>query len=131
MPKKTTFLQLIKYGIVGVSNTLISMIVIFLLLKIAGMKDGPANLIGYIAGLINSFIWNRKWTFRSRTSWRQTFVPFIIMFVICYALQYGLLMWLNEYSTSYDKYYNHLIGMAFFTIINFLANKFITFGKER
>ena len=107
------------------------MIVLFLLLKIAGMKAGPANLIDYIAGLINRFIWNRKWTFRSRTSWRQTFVPFILMFVICYALQYGLLMWLNEYSTSYDKYYNHLIGMAFFTIINFLANKFITFGKER
>ena len=131
MQKKTTFLQLIKYGIVGVSNTLISMIVIYLLLKVAGMKDGPANLIGYIAGLINSFIWNRKWTFRSQTSWLKTFIPFIIVFVVCYALQYGLLMWLNTHSTSYDNYYNHLIGMVFFTIINFFANKYITFGKGR
>ncbi len=131
MQKKTAFLQLIKYGIVGVSNTLISMIVIYLLLKVAGMKDGPANFIGYIAGLINSFIWNRKWTFRSQTSWFKTFVPFIIVFVVCYALQYGLLMWLNTHSTSYDNYYNHLFGMVFFTIINFFANKYVTFGKGR
>jgi putative flippase GtrA len=26
-----------------------------------------------------------------------------------------------------DHYYNHLIGMAFYTVINFLVNKFYTF----
>lgn len=129
MQKKTTFIQLIKYGIVGVSNTLISLAVIFLLLKVCGMKDGPANLIGYIAGLINSFIWNRKWTFGSRSSWLSTFIPFIMVFAVCYALQYILLTWLNKNFTAYDNYYNHLMGMVFFTVINFLANKYITFKK--
>ena len=53
-------------------------------------------------------------------------VRFTIAFIICYALQYGLVLILNSRLTI-DHYYNHLIGMAFYTVINFLVNKFYTF----
>ena len=49
-----------------------------------------------------------------------------VAFIICYALQYGLVLILNSRLTI-DHYYNHLIGMAFYTVINFLVNKFYTF----
>ncbi len=146
---KRTLIQLIKYGIVGVSNTIVTALVIFVLLKLAGMNDSPANLLGYVAGVINSFIWNSRWTFRAakgvevestaknnstmlfdRYPWLREFLLFIAAFLFCYILQYILLLWLNKTFTQWDSYINHLIGMAFFTLINFPLNKFVSFRSR-
>ena len=53
-------------------------------------------------------------------------VRFGVAFVVCYVLQYVLVMVLNHQLTI-DHYYNHLLGMAFYTVLNFLMNKFYTF----
>lgn len=62
---KTTAVQLIKYGLVGVSNSLITLIVIFVCNELLGMKLMLADVIGYITGVVNSFIWNKTWVFKS------------------------------------------------------------------
>ena len=117
-----TIKQAIKYGVVGLSNTLITMIVIWVMMKLFGCREGLSNLTGYVAGILNSFIWNKQWTFKgSSTGWTKGAVRFTIAFIICYALQYGLVLILNSRLTI-DHYYNHLIGMAFYTVINFLVN---------
>lgn len=56
---KATTIQLVKYGLVGVSNSLVTLVVIFLCDEVMGLKLMLADVIGYIAGLINSFIWNK------------------------------------------------------------------------
>ena len=122
-----TIKQAVKYGVVGLSKTLITMIVIWVMMKGLGCQEGLSNLTGYVAGLLNSFIWNKKWTFKgSSTGWFRGAFRFMVAFGVCYALQYGLVLVLNERLTI-DHYYNHLIGMLFYTAINFLANKFYTF----
>ena len=63
-----TLEQAIKYGLVGVSNTLITMVVIWLMLKTLGLPEGLSNFTGYVAGLLNSYIWNRQWTFKGSTT---------------------------------------------------------------
>lgn len=119
--------QAIKYGVVGLSNTLITMIVIFVMMKLLGCREGLSNLSGYVAGLLNSFVWNKQWTFKgSETGWKKGAVRFGAAFVVCYVLQYVLVMVLNHQLTI-DHYYNHLLGMAFYTVLNFLMNKFYTF----
>lgn len=118
--------QAIKYGIVGVSNTLITAVVIWVLMKLFGVPDVTSNAIGYAAGVLNSFIWNRQWTFKSQSGWVLSAVRFGIVFAICYLLQLVLLLWLNK-SLTIDPYYNQLIAMAFYTVINFIMNKFYTF----
>ena len=54
-----TIKQAIKYGVVGLSNTLITMIVIWVMMKLFGCREGLSNLTGYVAGILNSFIWNK------------------------------------------------------------------------
>ena len=61
-----TIKQAIKYGVVGLSNTLITMIVIWVMMKLFGCREGLSNLTGYVAGILNSFIWNKQWTFKGR-----------------------------------------------------------------
>lgn len=122
-----TLKQVVKYGVVGLSNTLITMVVIWVMMKLFGCREGLSNLTGYVAGLLNSFIWNKRWTFKgSSTGWRKGAVRFAVAFGICYVLQYVLILVLNSRLTI-DHYYNHLIGMVFYTAISFLMNKFYTF----
>lgn len=121
-----TFKQAIKYGIVGVSNTVITAVVIWIMMKGLGASDIFSNITGYVAGVLNSFIWNKQWTFQSSTGWAGSALRFGIVFGICYLLQLGLLMYLNA-TLTIDPYYNQLIAMAFYTVINFIMNKFYTF----
>lgn len=121
-----TVKQAIKYGVVGVSNTLITAIVIWIMMKLLGFSDVVSNMVGYIAGVLNSFVWNKQWTFQSSAGWVGSAVRFGIVFGICYLLQLGLLMYLNKH-LSIDPYYNQLLAMAFYTVINFIMNKFYTF----
>ncbi|MDL2278317.1 GtrA family protein [Parabacteroides sp. OttesenSCG-928-G07] len=122
-----TIKQAIKYGIVGVGNTLITAIVIWVMMKLLGCSDVLSNAVGYVAGLLNSFIWNKQWTFKTSGKWLSSAIKFAIAFAICYTLQLGVLIYLNKTLTTIDSYYNQLIAMAFYTVINFIMNKFYTF----
>ena len=119
--------QAIKYGVVGLSNTLITMIVIFVMMKLLGCREGLSNFTGYVAGLLISFFWNKQWTFKgSKAGWGKSALRFAIAFAICYVLQYVVVLLLNA-QLPIDHYYNHLLGMVFYTVLNFLMSKFYTF----
>lgn len=123
---KTTVKQAIKYGIVGVGNTLITALVIWVMMKICGFSPIISNATGYVAGVLNSFIWNKQWTFQSSAGWGSSAIRFGVVFGICYLLQLGLVMYLDAH-LPIDPYYNQLIGMAFYTVVNFIMNKLYTF----
>ena len=124
---KKAIKQAIKYGVVGVINTLITAVVIWVMMKLLGCSDVVSNVVGYIAGVLNSFIWNKKWTFKSTEKWMGSAIRFGIVFGICYLLQLGLLVFVLNPYLAIDPYYNQLIAMAFYTAINFVMNKFYTF----
>jgi len=56
--------QFVKYGIVGASNTVLTF-VIYSALVLAHVDYLAALLIGYLVGSLNSYILNRRWTFRA------------------------------------------------------------------
>ena len=57
--------QFVKFGIVGVSNTLLAFAVYTVLLKVFGVWYLAASAIGFAVGAINGFLLNRRWTFAS------------------------------------------------------------------
>jgi len=151
---KNNFLaQTIKYSIVGVLNTLLTIVVIWFMMhfvfrpedggKISSLALSISNTVGYIVGLINSFIWNRSWTFKSKNNWKPEFVRFTIAFLICFVIQLILVnilykyVILNEVHLSFFRFeYTvsaaeicQLIGIVFYTALNFLFNKYFTFKK--
>ncbi|MDR2389076.1 MAG: GtrA family protein [Tannerellaceae bacterium] len=125
-----TIKQAIKYGIVGLSNTLLSLLVIWLMMKVFRYSDVVSNITGYVAGFLNSFIWNKKWTFKSSDSWQGSVVRFALVFGICFFLQLQILLYLNAHLTV-DTYYNQIVAMVFYTAFNFLLNKYFTFKKQQ
>ena len=56
---KKTSIQLVKYMLIGASNTLITFIVFVVLNSFLGVNFYVSNIIGYIAGVVNSFVCSR------------------------------------------------------------------------
>lgn len=61
--RRTGFIQFLKFNAVGLINTLVDFVV-FTLLHSLGVMYGLAQVISYSAGTANSFILNKKITFK-------------------------------------------------------------------
>ena len=79
MPRRQTLTQLVKYSLVGASNTLITFVV-YVSLMAAGVDYLLASAIGYAVGSANSYLLNYRWTFDARgVSHRQTLSRFAVV----------------------------------------------------
>lgn len=126
---KKTLWQLIRFGIVGVINTLITLAVIYLLQEVLHVKYTIANLAGYVAGVINSFFWSKLWVFKKLNSnFIREAVLFLISFGVCYGIQFVSLLVLVELLHIPDLW-AQLLGMVVYTLCNFIMNRCITFKK--
>ncbi len=61
--KKASFIQFIKFGLVGVSNTLINYIVYIIFFSI-GVPYLIANAIGFIVSVLNAYFWGSRFVFK-------------------------------------------------------------------
>ena len=98
MIDRKTALQIIKYGLVGVFNTLLTLATIYICKSLIGISPMVSNVIGYIVGLINSFIWNKNWVFRSDKGYTREAVKFAVGFGACFALQFVIVYTLSYHS---------------------------------
>ncbi len=57
------FVKFIKFNIVGVMNTALDL-GIFALLTWIGVGEGLAKTVSYSCGVLNSYFWNSRWTFK-------------------------------------------------------------------
>ncbi len=87
--------RLIKYGLVGSSNTLISLVVLNLFFLVWAPTNQIVLVLGstaaYAAGDINGYWWNRSWTFNAGApSWGQ-FARFAALSILCMAINAAIL----------------------------------------
>ncbi|MCC8037840.1 MAG: GtrA family protein [Bacteroidales bacterium] len=135
-----TVIQFVKYALVGVLNTLVTLLVIFVCKSLLHVPLMGANAIGYGAGVINSFIWNKTWVFRSDKDFRREALKFLGGFALCYALQAAVVWTLSVPMDWADQLYSPLPGVVFsgyavatilgnvvYTIANFIYNRAVTF----
>lgn len=124
--------QFIKFGIVGASNTLISMAVYYLLLFF-GVHYIAANTAGYLAGTLNAYYWNSKYVFKKeagevRGVGKSLFRSFLA-YGITYLLSTGLLyLWVDILGIS-DKI-APVLNLVLTTPLNFLLNKLWAFKGQ-
>lgn len=121
--------QAIKYGVVGASNTILTFIIYYILTEYLDYSKNISNTIGYIAGIINGFIWNKQWTFQKSGAWLRPAIIYILMFAACYSLQILLFNLLNARFPD-SHIVNFIIAMLLYNVLFFLANKFIIFKSN-
>lgn len=135
---KTKIIQFIKYCMVGVLNTLITLGVIFVCKSLLGVNPYVSNALGYIAGVINSFFCNKQWVFKSSGSYWREALRFLAGFGICYGLQLGCVWLLTESPFGSLEFaiagfvisgygIATLLGNVVYTLANFVYNRLVTF----
>ena len=124
--------QFIRYIIVGVMNTLVTLAVIYVCKSLLEVNMWISNALGYIAGVINSFMWNKMWVFQSSsTNYRGEALRFAIGFMLCYGLQFLATWLLNSVMGSVEwdilgvtviSGYGvaTLLGMVIYTLAKFI-----------
>jgi putative flippase GtrA len=119
-------LQFVKFGIVGVSNTLISFAVYTALLKGFGVWYVAASGIGFAVGAVNGFLWNRAWTFKGHVG--DAFTPLRWFAVQTCGLLLNLgLVYLFVDGFGLDKLLAQAMTIAIVTATTFFVNRAWTF----
>lgn len=126
-------IQFIKFGIVGISNTVISYLVYLVGISF-GMHYLVASVLGFIISILNSFYWNNRYVFKLEgdenrsiaRSFCKTFVAYagtgLILNNFLLMLQIDLLQW--------SKTIAPLINLIITIPLNFLLNKLWAFKKQ-
>lgn len=128
-PAHETRIQLMKFIGVGVLNTSISLVIIYLCMSI-GFNYKVSNFLGYIIGVTNSFFWNKYWVFKSKEKGLLSeMLNFGICFGFCFAFQYVALALMVE-RLAWNAYLSQFVAMGLYTVSNFVLNRIITFKKK-
>jgi len=118
--------QFVKFGIVGVSNTVLTLLVYILLLKVFGVWYLAASAIGFALGATNGFLWNRRWTFREHVGDSLTPVRWGIVQTCGLGIN-ELLLFLLVHDAHLDKLLAQVGATAVVTVSTFFANRAWTF----
>lgn len=118
--------QFVKFGIVGVSNTLLTFAVYTLLLKVFGVWYLAASAIGFVVGATNGFLLNRRWTFAGHVGDALTPVRWAI--VQSGGLGINLvLLYVFVHDAGIDKLLAQALATVVVTVTTFLVNRAWTF----
>jgi putative flippase GtrA len=110
----------LKYVMVGLLNTAITAVVIFLLMS-AGVGIYISNALGYVVGILFSFVVNSLFTF-STTLTGKRFIKFLASCAVCWVANIiTVKIFLMIFSDFI--YIAQLCGMIVYTISGYLINK--------
>jgi putative flippase GtrA len=121
--------RVLRYGVVGVLNTLLGYGVILGGLSL-GLGDYPSNILGYSVGLTFSFFVNRSWTFGMTGAIAKREVSgFGIAFMLAYAANL-LVLSLSRAAGLVDSPLAHLAAMAVYSGMFFLITNYWVFAGQ-
>jgi len=118
--------QFFKFGIVGISNTLISLAIYYLLVFL-NVHYIIANTAGFIVSVINAYYWNSKYVFKKKTndhkkSFAKVFLSYGSTFLFGTAL-----LFIMVHSMGISDKIAPIINLCITIPINFFLNKLWAF----
>jgi putative flippase GtrA len=118
--------QFVKFGIVGVGNTALSLGVYAVLVRGFGVWYLAASAASYTVGMVNGFLWNRRWTFRGHVGDALTPLRWLVVQGCGLGATLGL-VFLFVHDAGMDKLLGQACAVAIVVVFTFLANRAWTF----
>ncbi len=130
-----SLIQFVKFGIVGLSNTLISYVV-----YVAGVRFGMhyllASILGFVISVLNSFYWNNKYVFgqgKEERNLLKTLLKTFMAYAFTGLVLANILLYIWVDILGISEYLGPLINLVVTVPLNFVINKLWAFrgGKRR
>jgi putative flippase GtrA len=119
--------RLLRFGAVGVLNTLLTLVA-FLLLTRAGSPTAPASALAFGVGAANGYTLNRRWTFHSERHGPGTVARYVAVQAVGAALSAGGVALVTS-----DLSLRHLLAEALVlpaaTLITYTLSRRVVFGE--
>lgn len=119
--------SLIKFCMVGVINTLISLVIYSCGLYI-GLHYMVASAIGYVGGIINGYILSSKFVFEQKLEGKKGF-KFVLIYLSSLCINLMIIGILVE-QLGMNKIVAQIATTLFNVVYNYLLNKIWTFRKN-
>ena len=130
---KQSFIQFLKFGIVGLSNTVISYLIYSSLVYFC-IHYIIASIIAFIISVLNSFFWNNKYVFKKQSDQKRNVMLSLIKTYISYAFSgliiQNILLFILIDIIHISKYIAPLLGLTVTVPLNFILNKLWAFKSE-
>lgn len=126
--------QFLKFGIVGISNTVISYVTYIVLINL-GVYYILANIIGFVLSVINSFFWNNKYVFKISDGGKRNWAYSLFKTFLSYAgtglilANILLMIWVEYFKLP--EWIGPLINLIITIPLNFIINKFWAFREDK
>ena len=126
-------IRFIKFGCVGVVNTLVDYAVYALVIGVFGKEHYLiANLLGFVAGTLNAYFMNGRFVFhredgqanRGKRQLLRTFLGYGVTFLLSEGL---LKLWVDGFGIN--EYLAKLMNLCVTVPLNYIINKLWTFRK--
>ncbi len=136
--KYPVLFEFIKFGIVGVSGTIVDFGIYTILTRVFGMYYLYATAISVFLAIVNNFILNKYWTFQKGGSgkFRSEYIKFFIVSLVNYFINIGITYGIKEFTSSetvfgsYEDYFAKVVAIIIVLFSNYFANKYWTFKEE-
>jgi putative flippase GtrA len=129
MIKKILSSQLIKFGLVGFLNTAVDFAIFTLLTAAAGLGSTISHIISYTCGVLNSYFFNRTWTFKLKSKVHlMEFFMFLLVNLASLGLSTLVLNYL-ETGANLSLYLAKAGATICSMAINFVGSKLLVFKK--
>jgi putative flippase GtrA len=125
--KDETASQLTRFLVVGVGNTVLSFVVYRLLLAL-GTWYVIAAPLSFVAGAVNGYMLNRRWTFAARKSARGRVIYVVVQGTGALAMSLLIVLLVRVVGTG--KVGAYLAAIPPVTLCMFAANRFWTFAER-
>ena len=135
-----SFIQFVKFGIIGISNTVISYVIYIislLVLQKYGLFESIdymfAQILGFLLSVLWSFYWNRKYVFveeQGQIPWRQALWKAYASYAFTGLFLNTVLSMLWVELLGISKVVVPIFNIVINVPINFLMNKFWAFKNR-
>ena len=131
---KSTAIQFVKFGIVGLSNTIISYLVYALLVYLR-LHYLVASIIAFFISVLNSFFWNSRYVFKKDDGAKRNVFHALVKTFVSYAFTglvlQNIFLFVFIDILHISKYIAPLISLVVTVPLNFIMNKFWAFKQSK
>lgn len=134
--KRTTIIQFFKFGIVGLSNTAISLLIYYIFIFINKDLYLLGNAVGFFVSTFNAYFWNHKFVFTNKKDIRKKFfskstiMRTYLSYMITFLLGSCFIYFLVDIIGVHEKI-APLINLTITIPFNFILNKFWVYRNTK
>lgn len=128
------FVQFVKFGFVGLSNTVISTVIYWVMIYFNCNKY-VASITGFVVSVLNSFFWNNSFVFKKGENEERNPIKALMKTFMSYAatglVLHNILLWIWTEKVGLNDYIVPIVNLVITIPINFIMNKFWAFKAEK